>query len=71
MQYVNIAIMSLMNKKNDYYTVANDNTTILNEDPNANNKPSKVRKFMIAIVIWVLGACAILCPIASYSYYKS
>lgn len=63
--------MKLKHKNDDYYTVSNDNATILNDEPSANNKPSKVHKLMIALVIWVLVACAILCPIAAYSYYKT
>lgn len=66
-----MVIMRLKHKNDDYYTISNDNNTMLNEEPSANNKLGKVNKFMIAIVIWVLGACAILCPIAAYSYYKT
>ena len=67
-----------MNKNNDYYTVNNsmlskDNT--ISDEPSANNKPGKVHngftKFMITIVVWFLGACAIFRPIAAYSYYKT
>ena len=69
--------MNIMNKKNDdYYTVSND-TSILNDEPIANNKPGKAHngftKFMItmlATVIWILLTCVIFCPIVIVAYYN-
>lgn len=69
--------MGLKHKNDDYYTISND-TTILNDEPSANDKPGRrfnngFTKFMInmlSIVIWILLTCVIFCPIAIVAYYN-